>query len=149
MVKEVYKDCVKLQERKIKIISIVLAVSLLVNLILTVMLCARLTHKAADVKQTTAATACADCPNYDIYEINTTDIIRGRLPWNYQTILKESTRYKICRNSNLRNLSDSLCSAKQKKPYWLISTLKNCLCGKSAINTVTAKAVSEKFILGC
>ena len=141
-------DCIKLQKRKIKVISIVLAVSLLVNLILAVMLCARLTHKAADVKQTTAATACAECPKYDIYEINT-DIIRGRLPWNYQTILKESTRYKICRNASLKRLSDSLCSAKPKKPYCLIYTLKNCLCGKSAISTVTAKAVSGKFILGC
>ena len=141
-------DCIKLQKRKIKIISIVLAVSLLVNLILAVMLCARLTHKAADVKQTTAATACADCPNYDIYEINTTDIIRGRLPWN-QTILKESTRYKICRNASLKRLSGSLCSAKPKKPYYMIFMLKNCLCGRSATSTVTAKAVSGKFILGC
>ena len=143
-------DCIKLQKRKIKIISIVLAVSLLVNLILAVMLCARLTHKAADVKQTTAATACADCsPNYDIYEINTTDIIRGHLPWNYRTILKESTRYKICRNASLKRLSHNLCSAKPKKPYCLISMLKNCLCGKSAISTVIPKAVSGKFILGC
>ena len=141
-------DCIKLQKRKIKIISIVLAVSLLVNLILAVMLCARLTHKAADVKQTTAATACADCPNYDIYEINT-DIIRGRLPWNYQTILKENTRYKICRNASLKRLSHNLCSAKLKKPYCLISMLKNCLCGKSATSTVIPKAVSGKFILGC
>ena len=141
-------DCIKLQKRKIKIISIVLAISLFVNLILAVMLCARLTHKAADVKQTTAATACADCPNYDIYEINTTDIIRGRLPWN-QTILKESTRYKICRNASLKRLLNSLCSAKSKKPYCLISTLKNYLCGKSATSTVTAKAVLGKFILGC
>ena len=85
MTDKMLMDCIKLQIRTIKVISIVLAVSLLVNLILAVMLCARLTHKAADVKQTTAATACADCPNYDIYEINT-DIIRGRLPWN-QTIL--------------------------------------------------------------
>ena len=142
-------DCIKLQKRKIKIISIVLAVSLLVNLILAVMLCARLTHKAADVKQTTAATACAECPEYDMYEINTTDIIRGHLPWNYQTILKESTRYKICRNSSLKRLSGSLCSAKLKKPYCLISMLKNCLCGKSATSTVIPKAVSGKFILGC
>ena len=142
-------DCIKLQKRKIKVISIVLAVSLLVNLILAVMICARLTHKAADVKQTTAATACAECPEYDIYEINTTDIIRGRLPWNYQTILKESTRYKICRNASLKRLSHNLCSAKSKKPYYMIFMLKNCLCGKSAISTVTAKAVSEKFILGC
>ena len=142
-------DCIKLQKRKIKIISLVLAISLLVNLILAVMLCARLTHKAADVKQTTAATACADCPDYDIYEINTTDIIRGRLPWNYQTILKESTRYKICRNASLKRLLGSLCLPKLKKPYCLISTLKNYLCGKSAISTVTAKAVSGKFILGC
>ena len=142
-------DCIKLQKRTIKVISIVLAVSLFVNLILAVMLCARLTHKAADVKQTTAATACVECPEYDMYEINTTDIIRGRLPWNYQTILKESTRYKICKNSSLKRLSDSLCSAKLKKQYFMIFTLKNCLCGKSAINTVTAKAVSEKFILDC
>ena len=148
MTDKMLMDCIKLQKRTIKVISIVLAVSLLVNLILAVMLCARLTHKAADVKQTTAATACADCSNYDIYEINTTDIIRGRLPWNYQTILKESTRYKICRNASLKRLSGSLCSAKPKKPYCLISMLKNCLCGKSAISTVTAKAVSEKFILG-
>ena len=141
-------DCIKLQKRKIKVISIILAISLLVNLILAVMLCARLTHKAADVKQTTAATACADCSNYDIYEINTTDIIRGRLPW-IQTILKESTRYKICRNSSLKRLSGSLCSANPKKPYCLISMLKNCLCGKSAISTVIPRAVSGKFILGC
>ena len=140
-------DCIKLQKRKIKVISIVLAVSLLVNLILAVMLCARLTHKAADVKQTTAATACADCSNYDIYEINT-DIIRGRLPWN-QTILEENTRYKICKNSSLKRLSNSLCLLKLKKLYCLISMLKNCLCGKSATNTVIPKAVSEKFILGC
>ena len=139
-------DCIKLQKRKIKIISIVLAVSLLVNLILAVMLCARLTHKAADVKQTTAATACAECPEYDMYEINT-DIIRGRLPWS-QTILKENTRYKICRNASLKRLSDSLCLVKLKKPYCLISTLKSCLCGKSAISTVIPKAVSGKFILG-
>ena len=141
-------DCIKLQKRKIKIISIILAVSLLVNLILAVMLCTRLTHKAADVKQQTAATACADCPNYDIYEINTTDIIRGRLPWN-QTILKESTRYKKCQNASLKRLSDSLCSAKLKKPYYMIFILKNYICGKSATSTVTAKAVSEKYILGC
>ena len=141
-------DCIKLQKRKIKIISIVLAVSLLVNLILAVMLCARLTHKAADVKQTTAATACAECPEYDLYEINTTDIIRGRLPWS-QTILKESTRYKICRKASLERLSHNLCSAKLKKPYCLISMLKNCLCGKSATSTVIPKAVSGKFILGC
>ena len=142
-------DCIKLQKRKIKIISLVLAISLLVNLILAVMLCARLTHKAADVKQTTAATACAECPEYDIYEINTTDIIRGRLPWNYQTILKESTRYKICRNASLKRLSDSLCSAKPRKPYCLTYMIKNCICGKSATSTVIPKAVSEKFILGC
>ena len=141
-------DCIKLQKRKIKVISIVLAVSLLVNLILAVMLCARLTHKAADVKQTTAATACADCPNYDIYEINTTDIIRGRLPWN-QTILKESTRYKICKNASLKRLSHNLCSAKPKKPYCLTYMIKNYICGKSAISTATAKAVSGKFILDC
>ena len=132
-------DCIKLQKRQIKIISIVLAVSLLVNLILAVMLCARLTHKAADVKQTTAATACAECPEYDMYEINT-DIIRGRLPWS-QTILKESTRYKICKNSSLKRLSHNLCSAKPKKPYYMIFMLKNCLCGKSATNTVIPKAV--------
>ncbi|MEE0982213.1 MAG: hypothetical protein U0K91_11040 [Acutalibacteraceae bacterium] len=132
-------DCIKLQKRKIKIISLVLAISLFVNLILAVMLCTRLTHKAADVKQTTAATACADCSNYDIYEINT-DIIRGRLPWN-QTILEENTRYKICKNSSLKRLSHNLCSAKLKKPYCLISTLKNYLCGKSAISTVIPKAV--------
>ena len=142
-------DCIKLQKRKIKVISIVLAVSLLVNLILAVMLCTRLTHKAADVKQTTAATACADCSNYDAYKINTTDIIRGRLPWNYQNILKESTRYKICRNASLKRLSDSLCSAKSKKLYCLIYTLKNYLCGKSATSTVIPKAVSGKYILGC
>lgn len=143
-------DCIKLQKRKIKIISIVLAVSLLVNLILAVMLCARLTHKAADVKQTTAATACAECPEYDMYEINTTDdIIRGRLPWNYQTILTQNTRYKICKNASLKRLSHNLCSAKPKKPYCLISMLKNCLCGKSATSTVIPKAVSGKFILGC
>ena len=140
-------DCIKLQKRKIKIISLILAVSLLVNLILAVMLCARLTHKAADVKQTTAATACADCPNYDIYEINT-DIIRGRLPWN-QIILTQNTRCKICRNASLKRLSSSLCSAKLKKPYCLISMLKNYLCGKSAISTVIPKAVSGKFILVC
>ena len=141
-------DCIKLQKRTIKVISIVLAVSLLVNLILAVMLCARLTHKAADVKQTTAATACAECPNYDVYKINTTDIIRGRLPWS-QTILKESTRYKICRNASLKRLSGSLCSAKPKKPYCLIYMIKNYICGKSGTSTVTAKAVSGKFILGC
>lgn len=141
-------DCIKLQKRKVKILSLVLAISLFVNLILAVVLCARLTHKAADVKQTTAATACADCPNYDIYEINTTDIIRGRLPWS-QTILKESTRYKICKNSNLKRLSNSLCSAKLKKQYYWIFTLKNCLCGKSATSTVIPKAVLEKYILGC
>ena len=141
-------DCIKLQKRKIKIISLVLAISLFVNLILAVMLCARLTHKAADEKQTTAATACAECAEYDMYEINS-DIIRGRLPWNYQTILKESTRYKICRNSNLKRLSDSLCSAKLKKPYFLTYMIKNCICGKSGTNTVIPKAVSEKFILGC
>ena len=149
MTDKMLMDCIKLQKRKIKVISIILAISLLVNLILAVMLCARLTHKAADVKQTTAATACADCSNYDIYKINTTDIIRGRLPWNYQTILKESTRYKICRNASLKRLSHNLCSAKSKKLYCLIYTLKNYLCGKSAISTVTAKAVSGKFILAC
>lgn len=141
-------DCIKLQKRKIKVISIVLAISLLVNLILAVMLCTRLTHKAADVKQTTAATACAECPEYDIYKITTTDIIRGRLPWN-QTILTPNTRCKICRNASLKRLSGSLCSAKPKKPYYMIFMLKNCLCGKSAINTVTAKAVLGKYILGC
>lgn len=149
MTDKMLMDCIKLQKRKIKVISIVLAVSLLVNLILAVMLCARLTHKAADVKQTTAATACADCPNYDIYEINTTDIIRGRLPWNYQTILKESTACRKCRSNSLKHSSDSLCLAKLKKPYYMIFMLKNCLCGKSATSTVTAKAVSGKFILGC
>ena len=149
MTDKMLMDCIKLQKRKIKIISLVLAISLLVNLILAVMLCTRLTHKAADVKQTTAATACAERPEYDLYEINTTDIIiRGRLPWS-QTILKESTRYKICRKASLKRLSNSLCSVKPKKPYCLIYTLKNCLCGKSAISTVTAKAVSGKFILGC
>lgn len=143
------EDCARVLKRQVKIISIVLAVSLLVNLILAVMLCARLTHKAADVKQQTTATASADCPNYDIYEIHTTDILRGRLPWNYQTILKGSTRYKICRNASLKRLSGSLCLPKLKKPYCLISMLKNCLCGKSAINTVIPKAVFEKYILGC
>lgn len=142
------EDCARVLKRQVKIISIVLAVSLLVNLILAVMLCARLTHKAADVKQTTAATACADCPNYDIYEIHTTDIIRGRLPWS-QTILKENTRYKICRNASLKRLSGSLCLLKLKKPYYLIYTLKNYLCGKSVTNTVIPKAVSGKFILAC
>ena len=140
-------DCIKLQKRKIKVISLVLAISLFVNLILAVMLCARLTHKAADVKQTTAATACAECPEYDMHEINT-DIIRGRLPWN-QTILKESTRYKICRNASLKRLSHNLCSAKPRKPYFLTYMIKNCICGKSGTNTVIPKAVSEKFILGC
>lgn len=147
MTDKMLMDCIKLQKRKIKIISIVLAVSLLVNLILAVMLCARLTHKAADVKQTTAATACADCPEYDIYEIHT-DIIRGRLPWS-QTILKESTRYKICRNASLKRLSGSLCLPKLKKPYYLIYTLKNYLCGKLVTSTVIPKAVSGKYILGC
>lgn len=141
------EDCARVLKRQVKIISIVLAVSLLVNLILAVMLCARLTHKAADVKQTTAATACADCSNYDMYEINI-DIIRGRLPWN-QTILKESTACKKCRSNSLKHSSDSLCSAKLKKPYCLVSTLKNYLCGKSAISTAIPKAVSEKFILDC
>lgn len=141
-------DCIKLQNRKIKIISLVLAISLFVNLILAVMLCARLTHKAADVKQTTAATACADCSNYDVYKINTTDIIRGRLPWS-QTILKENTRYKICRKASLKRLSNSLCSAKPRKPYFLTYMIKNCICGKLGTSTVTAKAVSGKFILAC
>ena len=142
------EDCARVLKRQVKIISLVLAVSLLVNLILAVMLCARLTHKAADVKQTTAATACADCPNYDIYEIHAIDIIRGRLPWS-QTILTQNTVCRKCRNSNLRSLSSGLCSVKLKKPYCLISTLKNYLCGKSAISTVIPKAVSGKFILGC
>lgn len=142
------EDCARILKRQVKIISLVLAVSLLINLILAVMLCARLTHKAADVKQTTAATACADCPNYDIYEINTTDIIRGRLPWS-QTILKESTRYKICRNASLKRLSHNLCSAKPRKPYFLTYMIKNCICGKLATSTVIPKAVSGKFILGC
>ena len=141
------EDCARVLKRQVKIISIILAVSLLVNLILAVMLCARLTHKAADVKQTTAATACADCPDYDIYEINT-DIIRGRLPWS-QTILTQNTVCRKCENKNLKRLSSNLCSAKPKKPYCLISTLKNYLCGKSAISTVIPKAVSGKFILGC
>lgn len=142
------EDCARVLKRQVKIISIVLAVSLLVNLILAVMLCARLTHKAADVKQTTAATACAERPEYDMYEINT-DIIRGRLPWNYQTILKESTRYKICKNSSLKRLSHNLCSAKPKKPYCLIYMIKNYICGKLATSTVIPKAVFEKYILGC
>ena len=141
-------DCIKLQKRKIKIISLVLAISLFVNLILAVMLCARLTHKAADVKQATAATACADCPEYDVYKINTTDIIRGRLPWN-QTILKESTACRKCRSNSLKHSSGSLCSAKLKKPYCMIFMLKNCLCGRSATSTGIQKAVSGKFILGC
>ena len=139
-------DCIKLQKRKIKIISLVLAISLFVNLILAVMLCARLTHKAADVKQTTAATASAGTDSYDIYTLYIKD--RGRLPWS-QTILKGSTRYKICRNASLKRLSGSLCSAKAKKPYYMIFMLKNCLCGRSVISTGTAKAVSGKFILGC
>lgn len=141
------EDCARVLKRQVKIISIVLAVSLLVNLILAVMLCARLTHKAADVKQTTAATACADCPNYDIYEINT-DIIRGRLPWN-QIILTQNTACRKCKNSNLRNLSGGLCLPKLKKPYFLTYMIKNYICGKSATNTVIPKAVSGKFILGC
>lgn len=146
MTDKMLMDCIKLQKRKIKIISIVLAVSLLVNLILAVMLCARLTHKAADVKQTTAATASAETDSYDIYTLYITD--RGRLPWS-QTILTQNTRYKICKNSSLKRLSGSLCLPKLKKPYCLISTLKNYLCGKSATNTVIPKAVSGKFILAC
>ena len=132
-------DCIKLQKRKIKIISLVLAVSLLVNLILAVMLCARLTHKAADVKQTTAATACAECPEYDIYEINT-DVIRGRLPWNYQTILKESTRYKICRNASLKRLSGNFSFLTKKKRYLPIFMYRNYPCGRWETGTGILKA---------
>lgn len=122
------EDCARVLKRQVKIISIVLAVSLLVNLILAVMLCARLTHKAADVKQTTAATACADCPNYDIYEINT-DIIRGCLPWS-QIILTPNTACRKCRNSNLRSLSGNSYFPTRKRRYLPIFMYRNYPCGR-------------------
>ena len=133
-------DCIKQQKRKIKIISIVLAVSLLVNLILAVMLCARLTHKAADVKQTTAATACADCSNYDVYKINTTDIIRGRLPWN-QTILTPNTACRKCRNSNLRSLLGNSYFPTRKRRYLPIFMYRNYPCGRWETVTGILRAV--------
>lgn len=138
-------DCIKLQKRKIKIISLILVVSLFVNLILAVMLCARLTHKAADVKQQTTATASADVGPYDIYTIVATG---RRSAWS-QTILRVKKPCKICKNSNLRSLSHNLCSAKPKKPYFLTYMIKNCICGKSGTSTVIPKAVLGKFILGC
>lgn len=130
-------DCIKLQKRKIKIISLILAVSLLVNLILAVMLCTRLTHKAADVKQQTTATAAANCSPSDT---NTYITDRGRLPWS-QTILAQNTRCKICKNANLKNLSGNSYFPTRKRRYLPIFMYRNYPCGRWGTTTATARAV--------
>lgn len=130
-------DCIKLQKRKIKVISIVLAVSLLVNLILAVMLCARLTHKAADVKQQTTATASADVDPYDIYTIVATG---RRSAWS-QTILRVKKPCKICRNSNLRSLSGNSYFPTRKRRYLPIFMYRNYPCGRWETGTGILRAV--------
>lgn len=139
------EDCARILKRQVKIISIVLAVSLLVNLILAVMLCARLTHKAADVKQQTTATASADVDSYDIYTIVATG---RRSAWD-QTILIPNTACRKCKNSSLRNLSDGFCFPTRKKKYLPIYMYRNYPCGRWETVTGILRAASEKFILGC
>lgn len=130
-------DCIRLQKRKIKVISIVLAVSLLINLILAVMLCARLTHKAADVKQQTTATASADVDPYDIYTIVATG---RRSAWS-QIILTQNTACRKCENKNLKRLSSNFYFPTRKKRYLPIFTLPNFLCGRWETGTGILRAV--------
>lgn len=130
------EDCARVLKRQVKIISLVLAVSLLVNLILAVMLCARLTHKAADVKQQTTATASADVDSYDIYTIVATG---RRSAWS-QTILTQNTRYKICRNNSLKRLLGNFSFLTKKKRYLPIFMYRNYPCGRWETGTGILKA---------
>lgn len=130
------EDCARILKRQVKIISIVLAVSLLVNLILAVMLCARLTHKAADVKQTTAATACAEADSYDIYTI----VATGRRSAWRRIILTQNILCKRCEKKNLRSLSGSSYFPTRKRRYLPIFTLPNFLCGRWETGTGILRA---------
>jgi len=76
-------DCIRLQKKKIRMLYVIIAFLLLVNLILSVMLCSRLNHKAADVKQTTTATASAAILSYDINHRN--DTVKERMPYGLRT----------------------------------------------------------------
>ena len=131
------EDCARVLKRQVKIISLILAVSLLVNLILAVMLCARLTHKAADVKQQTTATASADVEPYDIYTIVATG---RRSAWS-QIILRAKKPCRICRNSSLRNLSGGFCFPTRKKKYLPIFMYRNYPCGRWETVTGILRAV--------
>lgn len=139
------EDCSRLLKREIKIISLVLVVSLIVNLILAVMLCARLTHKAADVKQQTTATASADVDPYDIYTIVATG---RRSAWS-QIILAQNILCKRCEKKSLRSLSHNFYFPTRKKKYLPIYMYRNYPCGRWETVTGILRAVSGKFILAC
>lgn len=130
------EDCARVLKRQVKIISIVLAVSLIVNLVLAVMLCACLTHKAADVKQTTAATACAEADSYDIYTIVATG---RRSAWS-QSILTPNILCRRCEKKSLRSLSHNFYFPTRKKRYLPIFTLPNFLCGRWETGTGILRA---------
>lgn len=131
------KDCARVLKRQVKIISLVLAVSLLVNLILAVMLCARLTHKAADVKQQTTATASADVEPYDIYTIVATG---RRSAWS-QIILTQNTACRKCENKNLKRLSGNSYFPTRKRRYLPIFMYRNYPCGRWETVTGILRAV--------
>lgn len=131
------EDCARVLKRQVKIISIVLAVSLLVNLILAVMLCARLTHKAADVKQQTTATASADVDPYDIYTIVATG---RRSAWS-QIILTQNILCKRCGKKSLRNLSHNFYFPTRKRRYLPIFMYRNYPCGRWETGTGILRAV--------
>lgn len=130
------EDCAKVLKRQVKIISIVLAVSLIVNLVLAVMLCARLTHKAADVKQQTTATASADVEPYDIYTIVATG---RRSAWS-RIILTQNILCKRCEKKSLRSLSGNSYFPTRKRRYLPIFTLPNFLCGRWETGTGILRA---------
>lgn len=143
MIKNLLEDCLRLEKRKVRFLSVVLALSLLLNLLLSVLLGVTLSYKASEVKRQTSATASAAVVRCNCKQCTTR---RDNVCHN---ILTQNIRCKIYPKKNLRNLLTDLCSAKLKKPYYMIFMLKNCLCGKLATNTVIPKVVSEKFILGC
>ena len=143
MIKNLLEDCLRLGKRKVRFLSVVLVLSVLLNLLLSVLLGVTLSYKASEVKRQTSATASAA-----VVRCNCKQCTTGR-DNVCQTTLTQNTNCRTYPKKNLRNLLTDLCSAKLKKPYCLIFTLKSCLCGKLAISTVIPKAVSEKFILDC
>lgn len=143
MIKNLLEDCLRLEKRKVRFLSVVLALSVLLNLLLSVLLGVTLSYKASEVKRQTSATASAAVVHGNNIRCTTG---RDKFCHNTQT---PSIHCRTYPKKNLLNLLIDLCLAKPKKQYYWIFTLKNCLCGRLATSTVTAKAASEKFILGC